>query len=126
MPLNPSLARVAASLFVVSALFPITAGLLNLATPPRWLGTADVTVAAMLAVVALLLVTRGPQPSDRDLAAGFRILRAAADAIPVLLVVFFVAGHRVNWEVLVIGLAWRAWLLVYVAAHLAAARPRRA
>lgn len=125
--LNPSLARVTASLFVVSALFPIAAGLLNLATPPRWLGMADVAVAAALAVAALLLATRaGPQPTERNLAAGFKISRAVAGVIPALLVLFFVAGHRVNWEVLVVGLAWRAWLLVYVAAHLAAAGCRRA
>jgi hypothetical protein len=109
------------ALFVVSSAFPVIAGLWNVPTPPRWLGVADVTVAAMLAVAALLLVTRAPsQPADRELAAGFRAARAVAGIIPVLLVVFFLAGNRVNWQVLVIGLAWRAWLFVYVAPHLAA------
>jgi len=30
-------------------------------------------------------------------------------------VLFFLAGSRVNWQVMVIGLAWRAFLLVMVA-----------
>ena len=117
------LSRVTTALFVISSAFPVVAGLWNVPTPPRWLGVADVTVAAMLAVAALLLVTRAPsQPADRELAAGFRAVRAVAGIIPVLLVLFFLAGNRLNWQVLVIGLAWRAWLFVYVAPHLVAAR----
>src|SRR4051812_45668459 len=110
---------------MVSSLFPIAAGLLNFSSPPRWLGIADVTFAVMLVGAALLLATRVPRPTDRDRAVGFGILRAIAGVIPALLLLFFVAGPRVNWQVLVIGLAWRAWLLVYVAPALMAALARR-
>jgi hypothetical protein len=115
------LARVTTALFVVSSAFPVVAGLLNVPTPPRSLGIADVTVAAMLVVAAMVLVTRAPSPpADRELAAAFRAARAVAGIIPVLLVLFFLAGNRVNWQVLVIGLAWRGWLFVYIAPFLVA------
>jgi hypothetical protein len=35
-----------------------------------------------------------------------------------------VLGSRVNWTVLVIGLAWRAWLLLYTLPFLAVALER--
>ena len=45
-------------------------------------------------------------------------------AVPlVLLVVFFIAGSHVRWEVLLTGFAWRAWLLMHsLPATLALAR----
>ena len=110
---------ITAGLFVVSSLFPIVAACLP-PDPPRWLGVADVTVAALLAAAALTLAGRtGHATSDADLATGFRLVRFVAYGIPCLLVLFFLAGSRVNWQVLVIGLGWRAFLLVMVAPSLA-------
>jgi len=109
------LRRITAVLFVVSSLFPVVAGLLA-ANPPRWLGIADVIVAALLAAGALTLAGRaGHITSEADLASGFRLVRFVAYGIPCLLVLFFLAGSRVNWQVMVIGLEWRAFLLVMVA-----------
>jgi hypothetical protein len=31
----------------------------------------------------------------------------------VLLVLFFLAGDRIAWNIGLVGLAWRAWLLLY-------------
>ena len=77
------------------------------------------TVAGMLAVAAMALVTRAQRsPSDGDMAAGFRSTRAVAGAIPVLLALFFLTGNQVNWQVLAIGLSWRAFLFVCVAPYL--------
>jgi hypothetical protein len=46
---------------------------------------------------------------------------------PALLIVFFVVGERTDWRVLVIGLAWRGWLLLYTLPYLiSATRTRRA
>jgi hypothetical protein len=33
--------------------------------------------------------------------------------IPVLLICFFIAGDRIDWQALIVGLAWRGWLLLY-------------
>ena len=41
------------------------------------------------------------------------VAQSVALIIPVLLGVFFLAGNRIDWQVLVIGLAWRGWLLLY-------------
>ena len=106
---------ITAGLFVASSLFPIVSACLP-PDQPRWLGVADVTVAALLAAAALTLAGRaGHATSDADLATGSRLVRFVAYGIPCLLVLFFVAGSRVNWQVMVIGLAWRAFLLVMVA-----------
>ena len=67
------LRRITAVLFVVSSLFPVVAGLLA-ANPPRWLGIADVIVAALLAAGALTLAGRaGHITSEADLASGFAL-----------------------------------------------------
>ena len=41
--------------------------------------------------------------------------------MPVLIAAYFVVGSRLNWTVLVIGLAWRIWLLLYSMPYLVAA-----
>ena len=113
------LPRITGGLFVVSSLFPMVAAWLP-PGPPRWLGIADVAVAALLAAAALTLASRdGGAVSEADIASGYRLVRVVAYVIPCLLVLFFAAGARVNWQVLVIGLAWRVFLLVMVAPHLA-------
>ena len=113
------LARVTAWLFVVSSLFPIVAAWLP-PDPTRWLGIADVIVAALLAVSALALAGQARAlPTEAEMAAGFRIVRAVAYVIPFLLALFFLAGSRIQWQVFVIGLAWRAFLLVMVSPYLA-------
>ena len=38
--------------------------------------------------------------------------------IPVLLIGFFIAGDRIDWQVLIVGLAWRGWLLLYTLPYL--------
>ena len=45
--------------------------------------------------------------------ASYVCYRRAAYAPLLLLVLFFLLADRVQWDVLLIGLAWRAWLLLY-------------
>ena len=59
--------------------------------------------------------------TDRDRLVALRVTHGVMSVVPLLLVVFFVAGSRIDWRVLVIGLAWRGWLLVYTLPFLAAA-----
>lgn len=102
MPPPPSvkptrlLARLCIGLFAASTAFPVVASVLPSAPEHRWLGVADVGIAAALVGV-----------------------------VPALLVLFFVAGHRINWEVLVVGLAWRVGLLLYTLPYLVAALSER-
>ncbi len=117
-----TLGRVCLALFALSTAFPTVAGVLNAQRPALWLGIADMSVAALLVGVAALLATRGRQAvADRHRLAAFRTSQAIAGLIPALLAAYFVVGSRVNWTVIVVGLAWRAWLLLYTLPVLAAA-----
>ena len=117
------LARGCEMAFLVSATFPIVASVLATNDKPLWLGIADVAVAALLVGIAFAVNARFSRDvTDVDRVAAFRGSQITALVIPVLLVVFFLAGNRVDWTVLVIGLAWRGWLLLIVLPSLAAAR----
>ena len=59
--------------------------------------------------------------ADPDRLLALRTSQAVLSAVPVLLAVYFVAGSHVNWTVLIIGLAWRVWLLIYSLPFLVAA-----
>ena len=48
----------------------------------------------------------------------FRVSQSLFSVIPVLLTGFFVAGDRIDWQVLIVGLAWRGWLLLYTLPYL--------
>ena len=109
-----SLGRACVALFVISTLFPVAASLRFGQPPLRWLGIADVACAALLVVVATVVASRTRRSvDDRDRLAAHRLAQMVIGIIPVLLALFFVAGQRIDWTVLVIGLAWRAWLLLY-------------
>ncbi|HEY0776385.1 MAG TPA: hypothetical protein VGD56_00325 [Gemmatirosa sp.] len=123
-----TLARICVALFAVSSAFPIIAGGTNQQRPLGWLGVADVGLAAALVGAVALLATRARRAvADRHRVAAFRGTQGLLGLIPLFLATYFVAGPRVNWTVLVIGLAWRGWLLVstlpFLAAGLAPAGP---
>lgn len=110
------------SLFLISTAFPITASVYR-AEIPRWIGFADVVVAGLLLVASIALAVHTQyQVSDADKIAAFRISQLLISAVPALLIVFFAAGHRIHWDVLVVGLAWRGWLLIYSLPYLITAR----
>jgi hypothetical protein len=114
-----SLGRVCVLLFAISTAFPVVAGFRNTGTPSRWLGLADVGVAALLLTVVFTVAGRvRTRVSDDDRLIAFRVSQALFSVIPVLLVVFFIAGDRIDWQVLIVGLAWRGWLLLYTLPYL--------
>lgn len=106
-----TLRATSAALFAISTAFPIGASLLPGTDAPRWLGVADVGVAAALIAVGIFLVSKYPEAGrGTDAVVALAVLRGAATAFLVLLVVFFLAGDAVKWHVLLPGLAWRGWL----------------
>jgi hypothetical protein len=114
-----SLGRVCILLFAVSTAFPVVAGFRNTQTPSRWLGLADVGVAALLLAVTFTVAGRGrSKVSDDDRLVAFRVSQALFSAIPILRIGFFIAGDRIDWQVLIVGLAWRGWLLLYTLPYL--------
>jgi hypothetical protein len=119
-----ALARACVALFALSTAFPVAAGVLNVNRPPRWLGIADVAVAAVLFGAAATVATRVRSAvADHHRLTAFRASQGVIAIIPALLAAYFVLGPRINWEVLVVGLAWRGWLLFYSLPSLAAALP---
>jgi hypothetical protein len=110
----PALARASLALCAVSLVFPIAGGLFVASPPPRWLGLLDVVIAGAYFASAALVVARAQRRvADPDRITSLRVSQVIVGIIPVFLVGYFVVGGRVNWTVLVIGVAWRAWLLHY-------------
>jgi VIT1/CCC1 family predicted Fe2+/Mn2+ transporter len=109
------LAAVTAVVFFVSSLFPVVAGLShNTASWPRWWGILDVTVAFVLALLALTIlgITQGKVNKQAE-DATYRAYRILIHGIFLMLVIFFLAGDRIIWINCLTGFAWRAWLLLY-------------
>ena len=101
-------------LFGISTAFPIVASI-RTREAPVWVGVLDALLAfALVAVGALTSARWGRAVDGAVLEASARIYRAGASVFLVLLALFFVAGQRINWNILLPGLAWRAWLFAYV------------
>lgn len=101
-------------MFVVSTAFPVVASVLR-SPVSRWLGIADVVVAGVLVCQGFLIAAKGSAKADPDvLDLSLRVLRGGANLFLGLIVVFFLIGDHVKWDILLLGLAWRAWLFVWV------------
>ena len=119
---TPALARLCILLFAAAAAFPVTAGILNTDTPSRLLGISDVVVGVLLFVASATIASRRrSKVTADDQIRAFGVSQIVVAAIPTLLIVFFVVGDRIDWRVLVIGLAWRGWLLLYTLPYLMSA-----
>ena len=113
-PRPSELVSIGTLLLAVSTAFPVAASL-SAQPPARWIGLADALIAFALAAVAFAIVSRGPREFDAaTVRTAFRVYRHGASLLLLLVVLFFAAGRRVNWTVLLIGLAWRSWLTAWV------------
>ncbi len=101
-------------LFVISTAFPILAALQE--TPaPGVLGLVDVAVAALMALLGFTIdALSRPAVTDANRATAWWVLRGVAGTLLLLVIIFFARPGLFRWEVLLVGLAWRAWLLVWV------------
>ena len=110
-----SLAIATAVVFCISTVFPVIAALSrNTAAWPRIWGVLDGILAFVLVTMAIVLSvrTQGRVTKQADNTV-YRAYRVLIHGILVLLVVFFLFGDRIAWNVGLVGLAWRAWLLLY-------------
>jgi hypothetical protein len=72
-------------------------------------------VAAAVISLGLFVVSRkSAEFAFAVVATAFRSYRGLSNIFLALLVLFFLAGEHVRWNILLPGLAWRAWLLVLV------------
>jgi hypothetical protein len=108
-----TLVRGYATLFTVSTAFPIAASLMPQEAISRTMGVLDLSVASALLITAIYIASlRAPENAATD-AKAVAWYRVSATVPLVLLAIFFVAGSHVDWTVLLVGLAWRAWLFWY-------------
>ena len=112
---NRSLAIATAIVFGISTIFPVVASLLRDASSlPRIVGVMDGVLAFVLVVMAMVLWVRTQGKVTREAEdAAYRAYRVLIHAIIVLLLVFFLFGNQIAWNIGLVGIAWRAWLLFY-------------
>lgn len=110
-----SLAIATAVVFCISTVFPVVAAVLpHPAALPRVVGVVDGVLAFTLVVMAMILHarTQGRVTTDAH-AATYRAYRVMMHLILGLLAAFFLLGDRIAWNIGLVGLAWRAWLLMF-------------
>ena len=112
---NRSLAIATAIVFGISTIFPVVASLVRDASSlPRIVGVMDGVPAFVLVVMAMVLWVRTQGKVTRESEdTAYRAYRVLIHAIILLLLVFFLFGDRIAWNIGLVGLAWRAWLLFY-------------
>jgi hypothetical protein len=108
-----TLARAYASLFVLSTSFPVAASLMPADAISPTIGLLDVAVALVLVATGIYMVSMKLPASPEVNRRAVDWYKRAGAAPLVLLLIFFAAGSTVHWDILLVGLAWRAWLLMY-------------
>ena len=101
-------------MFTISTLFPIIASVSSIKTIQTLLGTMDISIAVLCftGFYILTLVSN----MERDIQFYQKVIRSYKNlnTIPLFLLLLFFIGVRINWNVLIIGLAWRMLLFAMV------------
>jgi hypothetical protein len=118
---------VLAVLFGVSVALLVWASTLAAAIPPgtiTWQGVVDVATAFTLVILGALLTMRANELVGRT---ALRTAHGVATVlVPLVLVAMWLYAAKLQWNVLLVGLAWRMWLLLYaLPAVIAVWRPSR-
>jgi len=108
--------------FGVSLLFPILGSVLNRqgeVLPVA--GSLDVLVAFAAFAAFVFLSAAGKHQGREGLGEPLLRLLPYISSVPLLLIGLYFLGVRLNWEILLIGLGWRYWLLLSALPYLLAA-----
>jgi uncharacterized membrane protein YhfC len=95
--------------FALSLTFPVTASITNISvTTIRYI---DILIALILVALALIIhVKRSPHKQKGSRKFIINLYKALL-SIPIVLLMLFLLNLSIKWDVLLIGLAWRFWLL---------------
>jgi hypothetical protein len=109
------LAVAAAVVFFISSAFPVVAGFVkDREAWPKWWGVLDVSIAFVLAMLALAILAVASGKVDKPAEdASYRAYRVLTHGIFALLLVFFLFGDQIVWSNCLTGFGWRFWLLLY-------------
>lgn len=112
-PERKNLKHLFVTLFSVSLLFPVVASVQNTHNETHSAaGIIDVSIAASLLVIyAIFRQSHTEEFSIKDLKVAYDLTSKLA-AIPLLLILLYFLKAPVNWEILLIGIGWRFWLLI--------------
>lgn len=103
-----------AGLFLLSCTFPVAASFLAPSDRPAWLGILDLSIAFLIVIAALWLdYVFGKLVTAQQRDEAYVTLNRASILILVLLGTFIYLNEILDWPVLIVGLAWRAWLFIY-------------
>lgn len=99
--------------FGISSLFPIVGSVTNISAH-QFVGYLDVSIACILFVQAIFVyINRSKNNIKGSRKLTINIFKTLF-SIPLIMLVLFFLGAPVKWDVLVIGFAWRFWLLSFV------------
>jgi hypothetical protein len=112
-PWDRPLAIAAAVVFFISSIFPAVAAFVkDRESWPKWWGVLDVSIAALLAILALVILAYGNVDKQAE-EASYRAQRVLIHGIFALLVVSVLFGDWIVWSNCLTGFGWRYWLLLY-------------
>lgn len=102
-------------MFVVSLIFPVSAGVVNdPKSMPSWWGMLDVVVAAILCALAIYIAFKFDRRVTTEIRlTSYSAYRVMINVVLLLLVIFLLIGDRVTWTYFLPGIAWRTWLAFY-------------
>lgn len=99
-------------LFFLSLTFPITAAVTNISSTAIAYG--DVLLALILVGVSIVIHIKRSMHKRKGSRKFIINLFKVMFAIPMILLILFLMNLKIKWDVLLIGFAWRFWLLSLV------------
>lgn len=98
--------------FAVSTLFPIVASITNRSGKVLpTVGYVDVGIAFLTFLLFVTLAAVAKKPVDAVSLSRVQKINERLVSLPLLLIALYFLGVDVNWEIILIGLGWRFWLL---------------
>ena len=113
--LDRPLAIAAAVVFFISSAFPVVGCFVkDKEAWPKWFGVLDVSIASVLAILAIAILVLGSGKVDEQAEdASYRSYRILIHGIFAMMVVWVLLGDRIVWSNCLTGFTWRYWLLLY-------------
>ncbi len=101
-------------LFIISTLFPILASVSYIKSIQTLMGIMDVTIASLcfIGYYVLTLISNKEHGIEfyQKLIRSYKILYT----FPLFILLLFLIGVHIKWDVLIIGLTWRMFLITMV------------